>query len=182
MQFLVILLKCLAKYALGDIRWYICILGVWPHFRRQICLISGMWKWCDDMNRRNEKIISGHCTFLPDGGRHLPLHSLSLHACTWVPSPTHSLLDTSPLSVSQSLYLSCFPSPHVEVQALHLLQLPHVDITTTENKREGLPYNSSYSRFTLRVIASLITISSQYILTLASPRAGQHQNNTWERW
>ena len=41
--------------------------------------------------------------------------------------------------------------------------------------------NSSISRFTLRVIASLITIYYQYILNLAPTRTGQHQNNTLER-
>ena len=40
---------------------------------------------------------------------------------------------------------------------------------------------SVISRFTLRCIASLITISSQCVLTLASTRAGQHHNNTSER-
>ena len=41
--------------------------------------------------------------------------------------------------------------------------------------------NSSISRYTVRIIASLITIFSQYILTLTSTRAVQHQNNTSER-
>ena len=42
-------------------------------------------------------------------------------------------------------------------------------------------FNNVISRFTLRSIASLITISSQCILTLQSTIAGLNQNNTSER-
>ena len=41
--------------------------------------------------------------------------------------------------------------------------------------------NSVFSWFTIRNITSLITITSQCILTLQSTRAGQHHNNTCER-
>ena len=57
--------------------------------------------------------------------------------------------------------------------AAHMCDLKYVGILFMSN--------SSIHRFTLRVIASLITIYSQYILTLAASRAGQHQNNTSER-
>ena len=43
-------------------------------------------------------------------------------------------------------------------------------------------FNSSISRFTVRVIASLIKIFSQCILTLFLSRAGLNQNNTPERY
>ena len=46
---------------------------------------------------------------------------------------------------------------------------------------DRLVTNSSIPRFTLRVIASLITIYFLYIVILVPTRAGLHQNNTLER-
>ena len=72
----------------------------------------------------------------------------------------------------------------LNIFALNTFQKPSMDTMIRLNKAarlSGRENNSLISRFTLRSIASLITISSQYILTLASTMEGRNQNNTSER-
>ena len=86
-------------------------------------------------------------------------------------------------TLTRKLYI-LFAVSTVHYQLSHLDYVrgvvdPH--IVTTWKERVWMCFNGVISRFTVRSIALLITISSQCILTLRSTMAGLNQNNTWER-